>query len=101
MKDITPDEKQRAIKISQALQVHFDQNPGVKSMRTPEAYEVLVTKGLTERDRHQGIKFREFLHKLKDANALVFIPQCIAEPGTGNSTNWIFRSAKQQLNPKI
>lgn len=93
MQDITLAEKQRALKISSALQLFFDQNPGMAILRSTDAYEVLVTKGLVERDRHHGIKFREFLHKLKNSNALAFLPQCRAESGSGTNTVWIFQSA--------
>lgn len=100
MKDITPAEKSHAIKISKALQLHFDQNLGITTMRSTDAYNVLVTKGLVERDRHQGIKFRNFLKRLNDANALGFIPQCKAQSGSGNMTNWIFRSeSKLKIQP--
>ena len=93
MNDITADEKQQALRISRALQVFFNENPGKPVLRSTDAYDILVTKGLVERDRHQGVKFREFLYKLKKAGALSFIPQCQSESGNNNTTNWFFRSA--------
>lgn len=93
MKDISQTEKQLCIDISNALQNFFDQNPGTHTLRSHDAYDILAKKGLVERDRHHGIKFREFLNKVKVANAMVFIPQCRPEPGNGNQTNWIFQSA--------
>jgi hypothetical protein len=65
MEDLTPDEKIKAIKISKALQTFFDQNPGTRILRSTDAYEILVTKQLVERDRHHGLFFRKFLGKLK------------------------------------
>lgn len=109
MKDITQNEKRICIEISNALQTFFDQNPGTSTLRSDDAYEILAKKGLVERDRHRGIKFREFLNKVKEASAMVFIPQCRPEPGNGRSTNWIFQSAPSKtikiknlkMNPPI
>jgi hypothetical protein len=51
MKDISPDEKKRANRISQELQKFFDQNPGTHTLRSDDAYQILVTKkDLVERD---------------------------------------------------
>lgn len=92
MKDVTNEEKQLALRISRALQAFFNENPSTTSLRSNDAYDILVTKGLVERDRHHGIKFREFLKKLKMANALAFIPQCRPQPSNGGFTNWFFQS---------
>lgn len=101
MNDITADEKQQALRISRALQVFFNENPGKPVLRSTDAYDILVTKGLIERDRHQGVKFREFLHKLKKAGALSFIPQCQSESGNNNMTNWFFRSTPSVAAVKL
>jgi hypothetical protein len=45
-----------------------------------------------ERDRHNGIKFRDFLRLLKDNNALNLIPQCRFEKSSGKTINWFFDS---------
>jgi len=86
----------KAIKISQALQAYFDNNPMTKELRSTDAYEVLVKKNLVETDRHSGIKFRKFLSKLKSNNALNLIPQCRAEETCGNTTIWYFISEKSK-----
>ncbi|MBK0379364.1 hypothetical protein [Mucilaginibacter segetis] len=91
MKDISLEEKSRAIKISQALEHFFEENRGTLELRSTDAYEVLVTKNLVERDRFRGFFFREFLKKLNRAGALGFIPQCRLVAG-----EWHFRSAGKQ-----
>lgn len=101
MNDITVDEKQQALRISRALQVFFNENPGTTTLRSTDAYDIMVTKGLIERDRHRGVKFREFLHKLKKAGALCFIPQCQSESGNNNTTNWFFRSTPSVAAVKL
>jgi hypothetical protein len=88
MEDISREEKSRAIKISQALEHFFEENRGTPELRSTDAYDVLVTKNLVERDRSKGFFFREFLKKLKRAGALGYIPQCRLE-----GTEWHFRPA--------
>jgi len=41
---------------------------------------------------YQGIKFREFLHRLRKENQLYLIPQCRFEETRGNQVNWFFES---------
>jgi hypothetical protein len=81
-----------ALRISQALQEYFDRERIVGPLRSNEVYEILVRQGLIERDRHQGIKFREFLHRLRKENQLYLIPQCRVEETRGNQVNWFFES---------
>jgi hypothetical protein len=81
-----------ALRISQALQEYFDRERMVGPLRSNEVYEILVRQGLIERDRHQGIKFREFLHRLRKENQLYLIPQCRVEETRGNQVNWFFES---------
>ncbi|EMS33172.1 hypothetical protein C943_00449 [Mariniradius saccharolyticus AK6] len=81
-----------ALRISQALQEYFDRERIVGPLRSNEVYEILVRKGLIERDRHQGIKFRDFLHRLRKENQLYLIPQCRFEETRGDSVNWFFES---------
>jgi hypothetical protein len=81
-----------ALRISQALQDYFDRERIVGPLRSNEVYEILVRQGLIERDRHQGIKFREFLHRLRMENQLYLIPQCRFEETRGNQVNWFFES---------
>lgn len=90
---ITSTDIQQAIRISQALQEYFDKTREFKALRTTEAYEILLKKGLVEKDRHGGIKFRGFLSLLKANNALNLIPQCRTEATQGKTTNWFFESA--------
>lgn len=90
---ITNDDIMQAIKISQTLQEYFDKYSAGESLRSTDAYEILVKKNVVERDRHSGIKFREFLAHLKRNNALYHIPQCRTEGSSGNTTNWYFETA--------
>lgn len=90
---LSQDDLMQAIKISQVLQDYFDQNHGATKLRSTDAYEILVKKNVVEKDRHSGIKFREFLKKLKNNNALNHIPQCREEGTGGKATNWYFESA--------
>lgn len=81
-----------ALRISQALQEYFDRERIVGPLRSNEVYEILARQGLIERERHQGIKFREFLHRLRKENQLYLIPQCRVEETRGNQVNWFFES---------
>lgn len=81
-----------ALRISQALQEFFERERIVGPLRSNEVYDILVRQGLIERDRHQGIKFREFLHRLKKENQLYLIPQCRFEETRGTQVNWFFES---------
>jgi hypothetical protein len=90
---ITNDDIMQAIKISQTLQEYFDKSNAGMTLRSTDAYELLVNKNVVERDRHNGIKFREFLAHLKRNNALNHIPQCRTEDTGGNTTHWFFETA--------
>ncbi|WP_209329010.1 hypothetical protein [Lunatimonas salinarum] len=81
-----------ALRISQALQEYFDRERMVGPLRSNEVYEILARQGLIERDRHQGVKFREFLHRLCKENQLYLIPQCRFEETRGTQVNWFFES---------
>lgn len=96
---LTNDDVSRAMKISRAIQDYFDNDPFQKTLRSTDAYDILVKKNLVEVDRHSGIKLREFLHKLKNNDALKLIPQCRAEETKGNFTHWYFESAKNKTVP--
>jgi hypothetical protein len=93
---ITNDDIMHAIKISQTLQEYFDKNKPGETLRSTDAYEILVNKNVVERDRHNGIKFREFLAHLKRNNELYHIPQCRPESTSGNTTNWFFQTAPEK-----
>lgn len=90
---ITENDVRQAIKISQVLQEYFEKAITHSELRTTDVYDILARKGAVERDRHNGAKFREFLHHLKKNNQLYLIPQCRAEDTNGMSTNWFFHSA--------
>lgn len=90
---LTDDDKIRAIRISQALQEFFDKSPFDKVLRSSQAYDELLKKNLVERDRHGGIKFRDFLKKLLRHNSLDLIPQLRIEKNGDNWINWFFESA--------
>lgn len=105
MKDISQHEKIHANKISGVLQHFFIQHPESVNLRSTDVYDILVTKGLVERDMHQGIKFRQFLFKLYANNALVFLPQCSVKKSNGKQLLWFFNSAPKspfcrRLKPK-
>lgn len=89
---ITNDDMIQAVKISQTLQEYFDKNHAGE-ICLPEAYDILVKKNVVEKDRHNGIKFRQFLDHLERHNALNLIPQCRAEENKFNSVNWFFTTA--------
>jgi hypothetical protein len=92
--DLTDEEKIRAIKISQALQYYFDNDTsGRKSLRSTDAYNLLLRTGLVERDDQEGILFRIFLKRLKEKNALNLIPQLRIEIVTPKLTHWFFESS--------
>jgi hypothetical protein len=58
--EISLEEKKRAMQISRALQHFFDENRGTTELRSTDAYAILVTKNLVERDRLQGYFFGNF-----------------------------------------
>jgi len=90
---LTNEDKLRAIKISQKLQDYFDNNPGSSALRSTDVFDILKKSGLVEWDRHQGVKFRNFLRKLNEQNALDLIPQCHCEKSSAYRSNWYFTSA--------
>jgi hypothetical protein len=90
---LTDNDKLRAIKISQALQDFFDKNPITKVLRSTHAYDELLKKNLVEKDRHDGVKFRNFLRKLLDHSALDLIPQLRIDQQNDKWINWYFESA--------
>jgi len=87
-----------ALRIFQAPQEYFDQERIVGPLRSNEVYDILVRRGLIERDRHQGIKFREFLHRLKKDNQLYLILQCRFEETRGSQVNWFFESTPGKVH---
>lgn len=86
--NITKEEFDRAVQISQAIKKYF-RSTGKNQFRSTELYEYLARKGLTERDNNNGVQFRNFLKKLKDKNLLYLIPQCKPD-STNKYTKWFF-----------
>jgi len=92
---VTHEDFQRAKRISRAIQEYIDMT-GEIDLRSTDVYPYLARKGLVEKDRHNGLHFRQFLNKLKDNDLLKLIPQCVCIPGLQNEMNeWHFYSAKQ------
>lgn len=89
---LTPDDTMRAIRISQAIQAYLDKHPNDRDLSSTDIYDELRKSGLVEVDRHGGIKFREFLKKLLDHNALDLIPQVQFERADKNYIQWHFIS---------
>ena len=87
---------QKTKRISDAIQ-QFLLQTGLKNARSTDVYDVLARKGLIEKDRHQGLHFRNFLRQLKDANLLHLIPQCSSNPGTRGS-EWYFNAVSNIPN---
>lgn len=83
----------QALRISNVLQTYFDKNPKAGTLNSVEAYAILKRDIATEVDRHDGIKFRQFLAHMEEHNALDLIPQCRFERVAKNKTNWHFNSA--------
>jgi hypothetical protein len=66
---------QRARRISKALKEYFKMG-GSNGIRSTDIYPILERKGLIEKDRHQGLQLRKFLHHLLDHEMLHLIPEC-------------------------
>jgi hypothetical protein len=87
--NLTHEEMQLARKISRRIQKYLMQT-GQKGARTPDVYDCLAREGLVEKDRHQGIHFRNFLMKLKNAGMLKLIPQCTHQLSETGKNEWHF-----------
>jgi hypothetical protein len=88
--EITPEEIQKARRISRAIQEHLEQTRS-NGLRSTDLYPMLVRKDLIEKDRHQGVHFRRFLIKLQNHGLLKLIPQCKPIPAIKNEFNeWYF-----------
>lgn len=87
---ITQEDIQKAFRISRAIQKYLEMS-GKEGLRSTDLYPYLASKGLIEKDRHNGLHFRKFLRKLKDNNALNLLPQCTCNPAISNQFNeWYF-----------
>ena len=81
------------MKISQTIQNYPDKHPNVVNLSSVDVYVELRKFGLVEEGRHGSIRFRQFLKKLNEENALDLIPQVRMERSGGKSVNWRFISA--------
>lgn len=92
-----------ALRISGVIQAYFEKNGIFGPLRSTEVYEILAKEGVIERDRHQGIKLRQFLNRLRRENQLYLIPQCRFEETSGHQVHWFFESApgKQTAGRKL
>ena len=79
---LTPAEIQQALRISKAIEIHFEH---IRTVNVPstELYGTLADQKLVERDTEHGKHFRLFLKKLVKANMLNLIHQCKAMPRSG------------------
>lgn len=94
------EELQQALQISRAIQDYFKINYDKKEARGADIYQYLARCGLIERDRHAGLRFREFLNKLKQQGSLsLAIPQCRWTSSPSGNTEWRFvRMSDEKLN---
>jgi hypothetical protein len=97
----TQEDFQKAIRISRAIQEYLE-DTGENGARSTDVYGFLARKGLVQRDKDQGLFFRRFLNKLKDANLLSLIPQCKCIPGvSGEFNEWYFyKVVKEKYVPE-
>ena len=92
---ITHEDFQRARRISRAIQEHLEQT-GQKGVRSTEIYPLLARKGLIEKDKSNGYKFRQFLHKLRKENLLSLIPQCMCNEKSTGYHEWFFSAVPKK-----
>lgn len=86
------DQFQLARRISRTIQEYLEAI-SQDGLRSTDVYPVLARKGIIEKDRHNGLKFRQFLKMLYDNNALTqLIPQCKSVPPTKHQKymEWYF-----------
>lgn len=91
---ITQDDFQKARRISRAIQEFLD-TTGQRGARTTDVYQYLARKGLIEKDRQEGLHFRNFLKKLKAMGMLKLIPQCACTSSKTDGNEWHFYSASE------
>jgi len=99
MANITHEDFQKARRISRAIQeyLEFTGNDGA---RTTDLYDYLSNKGVIEKDRHQGVKFRQFLKRLKDNDMLKLIPQCTYSYSKYDVHEWRFYKIDSNKTPE-
>ena len=86
---LTPEERQRALRIGKAIQEYLESTEQ-KDARSTDVYSYLARKGLVGKDRYEGLFFRVFLRKVKDAGMLELIPQCRHDQSATGQNEWHF-----------
>ena len=61
-----------------------------------DVYPFLARQGVVEKDRHDGLHFRKFLAKLKEAGLLKLIPQCTHQLSENSKNEWYFYRASDE-----
>ncbi len=87
--DLSHDDFQKARRISRHIQEYLEML-NQDGLRSTDVYSYLAKKGIVEKDKHQGIHFRKFLHKLKKMGLLNLIPQCTYRNTTTDFVEWYF-----------
>lgn len=93
--NLTHEDIQLAIRISKGIQEYLRQT-GQKGARSTDVYPFLARKGIVEKDRHDGLHFRNFLIKLKKAGMLKLIPQCTHQLSENGKNEWYFYRASDE-----
>ncbi|WP_133686354.1 hypothetical protein [Maribacter spongiicola] len=88
---ISHEEFQKARRISRAIQEYLEQT-GSHGVRSTDVYPLLARKGLIQKDRHNGVHFRNYLKRLHKSGMLNLIPQCKANKNKSKSYEWRFYS---------
>jgi hypothetical protein len=106
MNNITQEDLQRAIRISNAIEDYFRMVLPSKA-RSHEIYEHLAKLNIIEKDKHNGLHFRRYLKKLKDNNLLHLIPECKWQSSDAGGNEWHFyrisnkKSVKRIKQPNV
>ena len=93
--NLTHEEIQIALRIGKGIQEYLRQT-GQKDARSTDVYPFLMRKGIVEKDRHDGLHFRNFLIKLKNAGMLKLIPQCTHQLSENGKNEWRFYLASDE-----
>ena len=93
--NLTHEDIQLAIRISKGIQEYLRQT-GQKGARSTDVYPFLARQGTVEKDRHDGLHFRNFLKKLKEAGMLKLIPQCTHQLSENGKNEWYFYRASDE-----
>ena len=92
---LTHEEIQLAFRMSKAIQEYLRQT-GQKDARSTDLYPFLARQGIVERDRHNGLHFRNFLMRLNEAGLLKLIPQCTYQLSENGKGEWHFYRTSEE-----